>query len=69
MAFRIQPIEIIALRKLALVSKCLATKLTGQASREQECLANVLVDVLDRYEIEAAKPTPQPPPDHDNWKS
>ena len=55
---RISPIEIIALRKLALVSKALATKLGGTAGREQDCLAQVLVDVLDRCEVAAAERSP-----------
>ena len=52
--FKIEPIEIFALRKLELVSKALATKLSGTAGREQRCLADTLGDVLDRYEIEQA---------------
>ena len=60
MGFCIEPIEILALRKLALVSKALAVKLGGQAGREQDCLAQTLVDLLDRYEIEAAKPRRDP---------
>jgi len=55
MSFHIDRIEIIALRKLELVSKVLATKLSGTAGREQKCLADCLGQVLDRYEIEAAK--------------
>lgn len=58
--FKIEPIEILALRKLELVSKALATKLGGASGREQKCLADVLTDVLDRYEIEAARPTREP---------
>ena len=54
--FQISAIELLALRKLELVSKALATKLTGDASREQECLARTLGDVLDRYQIHAARP-------------
>ncbi len=53
--FHISPIELIALKKLSLVSKALATRLTGAAAREQDCLATVLREVIDRYEIEAAK--------------
>lgn len=56
MAFVIDPIELVALRKLELVSKTLATVLKGEAGREQKCLAGVLGDVLDRYQIEDAKP-------------
>lgn len=54
MSFEIRRIEILALRKLELVSKALATKLSGEAGREQQCLANTLGTVLDRYEIEVA---------------
>lgn len=55
MAFHIEQIEVLALRKLELVSKALATKLSGEAGREQKCLADCLGQVLDRYEIEALK--------------
>lgn len=58
--FEMSPLEILALRKLELVSKTLATKLPMPASVEQRCLADVLTDVLDRYEIEAAKPKREP---------
>lgn len=48
--FKIETIELVALRKLHLVSKVLATKLSGTAAIEQECLADCLAEVLDRYE-------------------
>jgi hypothetical protein len=56
--FRISPIEIVALRKLELVSKAIATQLTSHTARtEQKCLADTLCDVLDRYQIlEAGQP-------------
>lgn len=47
----LSPIEIMALRKLEIVSKALAQKLGGAAGREQLCLAQTLGDVLDRAEI------------------
>ena len=52
--FRIEPIELLALRKLLLVSRALAKKLGGMAGVEQNALAQCLADVLDRYEIEVA---------------
>lgn len=55
--FRISRIELLALRRLELVSKALATKLNGSPAREQKCLANTLSDVLDRYEINSAART------------
>jgi hypothetical protein len=58
MAFCISRIEMLALRKLHLVSRALASKLSGTASLEQDTLAKALGDVLDRYEIEAAKTQP-----------
>lgn len=56
---QIEHIEVVALRKLELVSKALATKLTGMAAKEQQCLAGVLGDVLDRIEIAAAREQPK----------
>lgn len=53
--FHIRPIELVALKKLELVSQALATKLTGEAGREQKCFADTLRDVITRYEIEAAR--------------
>ena len=55
MPFKIEPIEMMALRKLLLVSKALATKLSYAAGCEQKVLADTLGNVLDRYEIEAAQ--------------
>lgn len=63
MTFRIEPIEFIALRKLELVSKVLATKLSDGAGQEQQCLADTLGKVLDRWEIERHRvPAPRPTP-------
>lgn len=58
MTFRIRKPEIVALRKLALVSKALALQLKGTDRVKQSHLAQTLVDVLDRYEIETAKAEP-----------
>lgn len=55
MAFKISPIEMLALKKLELVSQALATKLSYSAGLEQKCLADTLRDVLTRYQIEEAK--------------
>ena len=53
----ISGIEIVALKKLSLVSHALASKLTGGAGREQTCLASVLDDVIRRVELSlAARP-------------
>lgn len=52
--FEIQPIEILAMRKLALVSKALASTLSYGPQHELGALNKVLTDVLDRYEIEVA---------------
>jgi hypothetical protein len=48
-------IEVVALKKLSLVSHMLATKLSGSAMREQDCLAKTLDDVIRRIEIAAAQ--------------
>lgn len=51
----ISGIEIVALKKLSLVSHALAQKLGGPAALEQTTLANTLDDVVRRIEIEASK--------------
>lgn len=56
-AIEVQPIELIALKKLSLVSHALASKLDYRASEEQKTLATVLDDVIRRIELAAAKPT------------
>ena len=48
-------IELVALKKLSLVSHALAQKLGGSAGDEQKCLASVLDDVIRQIEINAAK--------------
>lgn len=54
-AISISGIEIVALKKLSLVSHALAQKLGGAAALEQTTLARTLDDVLRRIEIEASK--------------
>ena len=53
--FEISQIEILALRNLALVGHALADKIGGRAGAAQRTLSDTLSDVLNRYEIEAAK--------------
>lgn len=48
-------IEVVALKKLSLVSHVLAEKLSFQARQEQECLAKTLDDVIRRIEIADAR--------------
>lgn len=50
----INGLELLALKKLSLVSHTLAQKLGGSAGREQKCLADTLDDVVRRIEIAAA---------------
>jgi hypothetical protein len=50
-AISISGIEIIALKKLSLVSHALAEKIGGEAGREQTCLAKTLDDVIRRIEL------------------
>lgn len=47
-------IELLALKKLSLVSHALAQKISGRAGEEQKCLATVLDDVIRQIEINAA---------------
>ncbi len=52
---KINPIEVLALKKLALISGALASSLTDKsASREQRSLTRVLIDVVNRAELENA---------------
>lgn len=51
----ISGLELAALKKLSLVSHALAGKIGGSAGKEQQCLAQVLDDVIRR--IELAPPT------------
>lgn len=48
-------IELMALKKLSLISHALAKKISGyQAQQEQEALAQVLDDVIRKIELAAA---------------
>lgn len=51
----INGLEVLALKKLSLVSHALAEKIDGMAGREQKMLANTLDDVVRRIELAAAK--------------
>jgi hypothetical protein len=52
----VRGIELVALKKLSLVSHMLAEKLgTYTAREEQKCLASVLDDVIRRIELGLAK--------------
>lgn len=53
-AVSIRGIELVALKKLSLVSHALAQKIGGRAGDEQKCLAGVLDDVICQFEIGAA---------------
>lgn len=48
-------IDLVALKKLSLVSHALAEKIGGSAGEEQKCLATVLDDLIRQIEINAAK--------------
>lgn len=52
-AISITGIEVIALKKLSLVSHALAQKIGGVAGLEQETLAKTLDDVVRRIELAA----------------
>lgn len=49
-------IEIIALKKLSLVSHALADKIGGSAGEEQRVLAKVLDDTIRKIELSALTP-------------
>jgi hypothetical protein len=46
-------IELLALKKLSLVSHVLAQKIGGPSGREQTCLAKTLDDLIRQIEINA----------------
>ncbi|MBB4342106.1 hypothetical protein [Rhizobium leguminosarum] len=50
-AIEISPIELMALKKLALINGALAKTLTGTASRETSALLSVLLDVINRADL------------------
>lgn len=52
---KIEPIELLALKKLAIINGALATSFKDQrAAAEQRALTKVLCDVINRAEIETA---------------
>lgn len=53
-AISISGIELLALKKLSLVSHALADKIGGHAGREQSTLAKTLDDLIRQIEIKAA---------------
>lgn len=51
-AVTISPVELMALKKLALINNALAASLSdATAAREQKALTRVLVDVVSRADI------------------
>lgn len=54
-AISISGIEILALKKLSLVSHALADKIGGSAGREQQTLAKTLDDLIRQIEIKSAR--------------
>lgn len=50
-AIEVTGIEVVALKKLSLVSHALAEKIGGDAGREQAVLAKTLDDVIRRMEM------------------
>ncbi|MBO9108781.1 hypothetical protein J5288_08700 [Agrobacterium sp. S2/73] len=57
-AVTISPVEIMALKKLALISGALASSLSdATASREQKALTRVLIDVINRWDVSSVTPT------------
>lgn len=57
-SFSISAVEILALKKLALVSGALASSLSDvNAAREQKTLTRVLIDVINRWDVSSATPT------------
>lgn len=55
---KVSGIEMLALKKLSLVSHALADKIGGSAGREQTTLAKTLDDVILRIELAAIEPRP-----------
>lgn len=51
---KVRGIDLIALKKLSLVSHALASKLSFSASEEQKTLATVLDDIIRQIEVAAA---------------
>lgn len=57
LSITITGIELVALKKLSLVSHALAQKLDGAAAREQVCLAGVLDGLIRQIDLGAAQPS------------
>ena len=53
----VRGIEIVALKKLSLVSHALAEKIGGEAGREQKTLASTLDDLVRQIELRTAGAT------------
>jgi hypothetical protein len=51
----ITPVEVMALKKLAVINGALAKSISGQASVEQMALTRVLIDVVNRAVISKAE--------------
>lgn len=51
----VRGIELLALKKLSLVSHALAQKIGGEAGREQKVLASTLDDLVRQIELAAAR--------------
>jgi hypothetical protein len=51
----IDDIELLALKKLAVICAALAQRLSPSAAREQKALTGVLMDVINRAEIDNAR--------------
>ncbi len=51
----VRGIDLIALKKLSLVSHALGQKIGGEAGREQACLAGVLDELIRNIELAAAR--------------
>jgi hypothetical protein len=50
-AIHISPIEVLALKKLAIIGGALARQLSGSAAIEQRALVGVLIEVADRADL------------------
>lgn len=53
----ITPIELMALKKLAVINGALAKTISGQASVEQTALTRVLIDVVNRAGVANSTPS------------
>lgn len=52
----ISPIEVLALKKLAVINGVLAMSISGAASVEQTALVRVLIEVVNRAEVANSMP-------------